>query len=282
MNNPYKRIRRLIPLLLAAVFIMTACQPAAVPQTGADARDLSIEITGDGVSIPEQATSGYVTVTTNNNSDAPQILVLGRLNTGVTPEQLSEAIEDPNAAIPLVTLVGGRDTAPGETQQFTANLQEGTYAAITLPESDDPPGLSFFEVTAGDEEGSPPEADRTVELVDFDFTMPENIPAGEQVWEVTNPGTQAHELYIVQPQPGFTEEQFLEMMQSEEEPEGPPPWEDVVYFGPISAGETGWITTEMEAGTYMAICFLPDTSGSGMPHVELGMIETFEVGGAGE
>ena len=39
---------------------------------------------------------------------------------------------------------------------------------------------------------------------------------------------------------------------------------------------------DLEPGTYMALCFLPDVSGSGIPHVMLGMIETFDVGAGGE
>ena len=61
------------------------------------------------------------------------------------------------------------------------------------------------------------------------------------VWEVTNSGSQWHEYVIVRGEEGLTQEQLMEMLMAEEEPEGPPPFEVVDYFGPISEGERAWV-----------------------------------------
>ena len=76
---------------------------------------------------------------------------------------------------------------------------------------------------------------------------------------------------------GLTQEQLMEMLMAEEEPEGPPPFEVVDYFGPISEGERAWVQVDLEPGNYFAICFLPDAA-SGTSHVDLGMIQEFAVG----
>jgi hypothetical protein len=273
--------RYLVPLLLAGL-LLSACQQTPIPETGEET-GIRFEIGSDSVAVPEQAPTGIVTVTSSNTSQTPRSLFLARLNPEVTAEAFTESFQQgPEAALPLVSLVGGIDAPPGETKVFTVELEEGLHVAIGFPQGDELPLLNFFQVAGGEGAGSPPQADHTIELIDFDFNIPEAISAGQQTWEVTSPGQQPHELYLIRPEPGFTEERLLEMMQAGEEPQGPPPWEEVAFFGPFSQGERAWYDIDLEPGTYMALCFLPDISGSGRPHVELGMIETFEVGGGGE
>jgi hypothetical protein len=44
-----------------------------------------------------------------------------------------------------------------------------------------------------------------------------------------------------------------------------------VIFWMMSPGEQAWITYDLKPGTYAVVCVLPDTSGSGHNHAELGM-----------
>ena len=80
------------------------------------------------------------------------------------------------------------------------------------------------------------------------------------------------------------------MLQSEEETEGPPPFEDIAFWAPNSPGETGYVTWDLPAGEYTVICFLPDLAGDFSAHAAHGMVAVsythlslavaFEVGGA--
>jgi hypothetical protein len=47
----------------------------------------------------------------------------------------------------------------------------------------------------------------------------------------------------------------------------------------MSSGEESYHVVDLEAGTYVAVCFLPDHLGeqTGMPHFMLGMIQEFAV-----
>jgi len=279
-QNINHKLRILVVLLVLFTLILAACSPSALPETGSDSTELAFEFNDTEIAAPEDIQSGYATINGTNTGESPRLLMLARLNSDVTPEQFMQSFqENPDSAAELVTLIGGSSAPPGGSVQFTVNLQEGTHAAVGFSQSDAPPTMSVFEVSAGEETGSPPQADAQVALVDFSFEFPEAIQPGEQTWEVTNTGSQWHELYLVKLEPGVTEEDLMNMIMSEEEQQGPPPWEDVATYGPLSEGETTWVTVDLEPGEYTAICFLPDLSGSGQPHVMLGMIESFTVGG---
>lgn len=291
----FHRLRRVVPLLLAAALILGACsqtatqslpqtgitqpaatQPAGSSQQSGSQQEVTVDVTPNGVNIPKEVPAGYVTFTANNTTQDGFDFSIAQLNSGVTSDQLTQAFQQgPDAALPLVTLYGGGSAQPGNSGSTTVNLPEGSYAAVAIPQSDAPPQFAFFTVT-GSSQGSAPKADLKASLVDFNFQLPDKISAGQQVWEVTNTGTQVHELYIVKPSPGVTQDTILEMMQATEAPNGPPPWTDAGYFGPISPGKTGWVNLNLDPGTYIVICFLPDTN-SGQPHVMLGMIKTIQV-----
>jgi hypothetical protein len=79
----------------------------------------------------------------------------------------------------------------------------------------------------------------------------------------------------------MTEEELVAMLQSEEQPQGPPPFTDAGFFGPSSNGESFWVPINLEPGTYTAVCFLPNVLdlSSGESHMQKGMVKTFEVTG---
>lgn len=275
-----RKVRISVVLLVLLTLVLAACSPSALPQTGSDTSELNFEFNDTEIATPQDIRSGYATINGTNTGETPRVLMMARLKNDVTAEQFMQSFqENPDTTADLVTLIGGSSAPPGGSVEFTVNLQEGTHVAVGFPQSDAPPTLAVFEVAAGEETGSPPQADAQVDLVDFSFEFPETIQGGEQTWEITNTGTQWHEIYLVQLEPGVTEEQLLDMIMSEEEPQGPPPWEDVATLGPVSEGETTWVTMNLEPGEYTAVCFLPDLSGSGQPHVMLGMIESFTVTG---
>jgi hypothetical protein len=56
--------------------------------------------------------------------------------------------------------------------------------------------------------------------------------------------------------------------------EGPEP---AFITEPIGAGVEMWTTIDLEPGTYVALCFLPDLNGDFSSHFEHGMIQVFTV-----
>ena len=120
-----------------------------------------------------------------------------------------------------------------------------------------------------------------VNLSDFTFDMPNEVPSGEQTWELRNTGDQWPEMVLFKLQEGTTEEDLVQMLMSDQQPQGPPPFEGAGYFGPVSNGDSFWVPLDLEPGTYAAVCFLPDLAdpASGKSHVEEGMVKTFQVTG---
>ena len=270
-------IHSLLPLLILALLLGACTQ--AIPQTGGDQSELRLELTDSAVTAPASASAGVTTVTLNNTSQTKRTVTLARLNTGVTVEQFTEQLAtDDIAAVELVALDGGRNAPAGQTTQVTLDLEEGTYVVVAFPDSDGPPLLTNFQVgAAGAGQASPPTAGVTVDMGDFFFSMPDSVSADSAIWEVTNSGQQWHELVIFKPGEGFTQEQFLEMVMSDQPPAGEPPMEEIATFGPSSQGERGWLTLDLEPGRYWAVCFLPDLVGGGESHVQKGMFKEFTV-----
>lgn len=269
----------LLTLLVALSLVLAGCS-SAIPETGGDSgSSVQLDISDSRITAPQEVSSGIVTFDLNNTSQARFSVILTRLNPDVTREQFMSAFEqNPEDATSLVAMVGGRDTAGGETSKLTANLSPGTYVAVGFNDSEVGPPITGTFTVSGDQQSTAaePDADITVDFVDFAFSMPDTVPAGEQTWLFTNSGTQWHHMILWRLEEGLTQDELLEILQSEEELEGPPPFEQVLDFGPLTQNERAWIEATLEPGTYTALCFLPDNN-TGQSHFDLGMIKTFEV-----
>jgi uncharacterized cupredoxin-like copper-binding protein len=252
--------------LMAAV--LAACgvlEQAGLPGGSAEAPVITVGMGEAGPTIPAEVPSGVVTFQASSEIDA----LPGRLNDGVTLDQLTEALAqpDPFAALAMVTLLGG--SGNGVDNRVTFDLKPGTHALIGFSESG-PPSLVPFE--AGEpSQAEAPVADVSVDLVDFNFVVPAEVKSGPQVWKVSNTGTQWHEMAIVKLAEGSTIDDLMAMMSAPEGASGPPPMEDVAFWGPMSPGESGWVTWDLPAGTYTLLCFLPDAA-DGTPHLAKGMV----------
>lgn len=276
MRDKMWRWLPLLAMLLLAALALGACTmmggaEATVEDTVGAIPEVMIEMGDAGPTIAAEVPSGVVAF---NVSAAPDAF-LARLNGGVSLEQFIEALSqpDPTAAVSLVSLLGGAsNTADG---QLIVELQPGQHVLVNFPEDGPPTTVPF---TAGEPSGATaPTADVTVDLVDFNFAIPAEIEAGSKVWRISNKGQQWHEMAIVKLSEGATVDDVLAMVQSEEEPAGPPPFEDVAFWSPNSPGETGYVTWDLPAGEYTVICFLPDLAGDMSPHASHGMVATLTV-----
>ena len=275
-NRKLRRIGLVASVLMLVVLVLGACTmmgggEAAVEEAAGDIPEVMIEMGDAGPTIAAEVPSGVVAFNTAVAPDAG----LARLNEGATLEQLNEALgqPDPTAALALVSLLGGAsNTADGKV---IVDLKPGRHVLINFPE-DGPPTVAPF--TAGEPSGATaPTADVVVDLVDFNFAIPAEIEAGPKVWQISNKGEQWHEMAIVKLSEGATVDDVLAMLQSEEETEGPPPFEDIAFWAPNSPGETGYVTWDLPAGEYTVICFLPDLAGDMTSHAAHGMVATLTV-----
>jgi hypothetical protein len=266
-----------VSLIIGFLALMIRIYPIAAQNTG-DIPQIVIEISADGPALPEGMPEGAVHVTFANNSEAQFDPLIIRLNEGVTYEALGAALEEggEDAALPLVSLLGGLELTPGETNDAIFDFAPGAYLLVNDATED--PSLFPFTVLDGEGEGAtPPDADVEITLVDFAFDVPIAITTGPLVWHLQNEGEQPHHMIIVPLEddmtPGKFNEYLLQLLAGEEV-EGPEP---IGGWSVMSPGEQVWITFDLEPGTYALVCVLPDEEGSGHVHAELGMRQFINV-----
>jgi hypothetical protein len=281
----------------AAVIALAACQPVsptgsmpttppaatteataaatATADTSAvsNAGAVQVNVAAAGIDMPAEVPSGIVTFAYQMDEGAPGIPEFARLNDGVTLDQFMQAAEqDIMAAVPLVTLIGNAEKKVGI--EVTYDLKPGDYVGLVFQESGPPLTTSF---AAGAATGAAePQASVTAQLADFAFILPDEIAAGPQTWLIENTGAQWHEMAVVKLAEGTSVDDLLAMF-SQPEQAGPPPFEDILTWSPIGAGQRAWVTWDLPAGEYTVICFLPDLAGDMSPHAAHGMVRTLVV-----
>lgn len=266
-----------IMALAAAACVAPAAEPTATP---VPIPEVTVDVSDTGITMPAQLAAGLAAVTISNSGQAPHGPILARFNEGVTQAQFMQALEADESgasAVALVTLAGGAQAAPGESVRAIFDLQPGDYIALDI--GDGPPLLTGFSVAAVDGPApAEPVAAVNADLVDFQFALPDQIKAGAQMWKIENKGSQWHEMAIFKLAEGVTTQDLMAMMMSEEPPEGPPPFEEMAFWAPMSAGQRAWMTVDLPAGTYNVLCFLPDfASDPPKSHLEHGMVRTLTV-----
>jgi hypothetical protein len=270
-------IALLVALLLGGCQAQAATRPAetaAIPVVSIIAKDGSFE-------APQQIPAGLVTIEFQNQGQEAHHAQIVQLNEGVTLEQFGAAMQQGPAALALVTLGGGPGPVEaGGEQRVTVELQPGTHLIFDLlPDADGVPHvakgmLAPFEVVAGEASSvQAPQADGEVTLLDFSFTLPQEIRAGEQTWKITDKGTQPHELALVKLAEGKT---MADVQQWMHQPAGAPPFNFAGGMQAIDAGETAYLHLNLTPGSYVAVCYLPDPA-SGQEHAALGMVMPFIV-----
>lgn len=242
---------------------------------------LDVTVTDEGIEVPNEVEAGFYRLSVTNESSAESTEVeIDRLKEGTTEEAYLEALDalarafqgegDQVAAIEeltsLATVVGGESMPPGVFE-----LVPGThYASMTAV----PARATAFEVTAAAGDPAAPEADLVVDMMEFAFDIPDEVPAGEQTWLVQNVGEQIHHMILFRLAEGTSLDEALAFLQ-EEPADEPPPFEETGYTSVLSPDVANYVTLDLEAGaSYLAICFLPDYE-TGAPHFALGMVAGF-------
>ena len=232
---------------------------------------------------PDTIPAGLVTIRLMNHGQEPHHAQLLRINDGVSFDEFGAALQsEGESALRLTTLTGGPGTlSPSKSTEVTLNLTPGQYAlACFITSEDGVPHLAKgmlkpLTVTAADAqtETAAPQSAGTLNMRDFSFDIPDTLPVGTNTFTVVNAGPQSHELNILKLAPGAT----LSDLQAWQPDQGtPPPFEAIGGMNGMSQGETHYMTLDLQPGTYVAICNIPDPA-SGVPHSRLGMVRQFTV-----
>ena len=276
-----QRIHMRVTLISLLSLLLYGCiQPIAptalnaIPEITITAHDYSFD-------APAEIASGLVRVKLEAHGQEPHHVQFARLNDGVTFAQFTAALQQgANEAFPLITFPGGVALIdPGGSASAILDLAPGNYVLLCfVPSADGVPHLAKgmirpVTVVESMADRSAPEVQGTVRLIDFSFVLPTEIKAGKQIWEVINEGPQIHEINLMRLADGKTMADVADWLA---QPEGVPPFRNVGGFNGLDANQIGYMELELTAGTYVAICHIPDPA-SGKSHQALGMVMPFTV-----
>jgi hypothetical protein len=178
------------------------------------------------------------------------------------------------------TILGGPGSAdPGGRAQAVVKFTAGPWAAFV--EGNQPP--AFVTATEGGNQTEPASVVQVTQ-VNFAFGFERaGIKAGQQVWKITNDGTQPHEFFVAGIPAGATFAQVLEAASqgpnATPTPGGlsPSDLRPAGGIGILSPGQSCWTELDLAPGRYTAMCFVPDKNDQTMPHAMEGMIAVFDV-----
>ena len=290
-----------VPLLLAPVALAQEATPAATFPASLALPEVRITITDSGFDAPSEVAAGSVLLTvtnasTNAQETADANLVLPPAGTSIDevaalfgPQMATPTMEEGPAPAWIYQAIwaGGPIVPPGQTVQGVVNLTPGDWLLVN-----DSPGAPQqpqpVTVTAG--AASPttmtePAADVDVQLQEYAFLgLEQPVPAGPHLWKFTNIGKQPHIMVLFRGPAGITMDQIMTLLQMPENATPPPsiPYQESDFnfnepgLGAISAGQTSWLALDLEPGTYIALCFVPDEQ-TGAPHALMGMVQIFTV-----
>ncbi len=266
---------------------------ASIPTVPVTAADFSF-------SLPETIAGGLIRLQLTNSGQDSHHMQVVKLNQGVSQQQFQETLQETLQAFPqegeaalsrifqIVAFTGGPSgIGPGGQSEAVVDLQAGDYVLLCfIAGADGIPHLAKgmvqpLTVTAPpSDRPAEPEALATVAMDDFAFMgVPATLPEGKTTLKVTNQGKEPHEMTVLRLE-GITAQQALEILTGPpggEAPAGPPPFKDAGGFQAIMPGQSGWATLDLQAGEYIALCFVPSPANEFAPHVALGMITPITV-----
>lgn len=296
----------LFPILFAVVL-------AGVVSTGAAERidprlagypELRFQLTDERIVAPEQINAGRTLVIEEVEGNHAGHAFMLRVPDDVPDDELAAvltadatAAEETPAWFFQAHFVGNGDRAMADRPAMAVvDLKPGRYVIGDPYRA--PSDYALVEVVAAgaDEANEPVTPDVAIDLFEMDYTIPNNLVAGSQVWEVENTGAMLHEIAIIPVPYGVSDSEVEDAIMAVG---------DAAFFGAeitpdqlaalhglgfewmgwelelaggvgvLSPQSVSWAQLDLDAGTYAAICFIPGPDD--LPHFVTGMTEVFEV-----
>ena len=286
----------LMTLLIATMAVATAQATTAGPRLqDLNLPEVVVTASESGFAVPAEIAAGAVLLTLDNQAPFPAGFSIIRLPDGMEVEDLLTPPDPAASPATSPTLppalydtawAGGAFAMPGARTSSVVSLSAGTWLVVPPPDIPVPPAV--MTVTGEtDTTIQPPEGAVAIELDNFQIRLPDQLPAGHQVWHVANAGDQPHEMIISRTPERLTAEQAaaLATLPPDAAPDpslpNPEAFEQVAFIAPLSQGQAVLAELDLEPGHYVAVCFIPERE-SGHPHATKGMVTVFSIGVEGE
>lgn len=224
---------------------------------------------------PDNATAGWTAITVRDNGMSPHIAPLFFIGNH-TLDDVKAAFADENQPEWLVPVGGVGFVTPFSSGTVLVNLEAGNYLMICFFEGHFMQGMYRMLTVTGEaaNDTAAPEANGTIELRDFNFTVSELSP-GLQIVKVVNNGTQPHEAPLIKLADNTTAEEFLAALENPNAT-APPPGTGVGGLNTLAPGASAYAILDLTEGNYALVCFVEDPA-THQPHVALGMLGEFSV-----
>lgn len=295
-------MKRLLPLFFLALMLATltrgvGAQDATPAQGGAPSTallealgysTLDISCDGSAVAAPDALPAGryLVNITDSSGSPAVQVSLFGANADYSADDIVSGVVSADLSAGPPPFYYDIKQA--GGVPNSVVTLPAGDWVVAVLDFGADTPAVVMRKLTVT---GDLPPFDAIpgsvpVTLVDLAIEIPETVPAGPHIFQVTNTGAILHFLAIFQASGLITQDEAVNGIMlaeggmgtpvTEGSAEDPATWQELGSSGMISTGMVNLIEFDLEPGTYVAVCFVsgPGEQGS---HAFHGMTQVFTV-----
>lgn len=283
-----------IVMILAAILMLTHGGPILAQDSTSALTALgypSLTVTTDGASLalPDSVSAGRYLLSYDGaaSNASTQVTIVGPV-AGQTADQLIADIQamdlsfgPPEWYRSLPTLggaVSGQTTAvelpPGEW--VAMGLFFGNASSWALAQK--------VTVTGTLPVSAPIAGAVSIQIGDGTISAPDTLPAGPQVIEFTNTGSETHGLSLVMTSGPLTQEEAAAalvnaltggaMMQGDGSATDTWTWTDMGTSMLVSPGVTTWLGFDLQPGTYIVYCYQQDASGA---HAALGEVHVFTV-----
>ncbi len=174
------------------------------------------------------------------------------------------------------TALGGVSVSKHSSKSMIVNLETGSYAVVAAPKDGSDVTVTTFRVSHMGPDAAPaPQVLNRVDFSDFAFSFPKDISTGENLWRVSNTGSQPHVADMYRLRPGQTVADLLAYLEGGSN--GRAPYDKTASIAMVAEGETVFVPVDLAAGEWVALCFVPNTDQPNLTHVMEGMIAEFRV-----
>jgi hypothetical protein len=269
----------IILLALVLALLVSACQGAQAAQSN----EITFTARDNRFSGPDKIPAGWIHLRLVNEGSEFYHMQLVKLSDGKTTTDLVAALQESHVPPAWAKFYGGPNPpAPGHSSEAIVKLEPGGYALIdTVPDKSGTPHVQHgmvkaVTVTPADGAGAvEPEADVSLDMLDFSYSLARPLTAGKHTIRVNNKGQQPHEVFLAKLAPGKGVNDLLASL-APDAPADAIDWQALGGISVIESGAHSYFSVELEPGRYALVCFAPDHA-SGAPHFMKGMAQEITV-----
>ncbi len=254
--------------LLAAVALVTgglaACgddeEESAKPQT------LSLSVNPQGqLTGVKDVSGGPVTVQFQNGARMPYDLSIIKVDGGQSVAEVLRIIDREGGPIPgwLHGSGGVASVAPGQSGSATQVLGPGTYYVIAEAQTEGDngakPTTARLNIAGGKAEGDLPKTNMNITAFEYGFRS-SGLKAGQNTVEFANTGRELHHAIVLPIAAGKTLADVRKFLQTEGQPQGPPPvdFQKATGTAVMDGGAKQTTQLNLQKGRNVMLCFVQD------------------------